>query len=276
MVEDVGEGSFNLEAITLGNGKGLVESSGEVDESGTFNDAIAGIAEAADGQRMLGAGAKGLALSSVCVEAGTGVAAVARGPGGIPGAGECRGVDPHGAFSGAGFPADSRHLISVLRTVGGIPAFERVVEAGACAGGVALSIRKVGHIVVACLEGEDAGEAPAADEGVGDVGHTAADLLAAADGQIVESGGVPAQTAGAEDIAEICCAVNDGGGAAADAFPCEPAVGWTLVIGQVLGPGEGGVVLEAVLEAVRSRELERVIALVGARHAVVDATPVGG
>ena len=71
-------------------------------------------------------------------------------------------------------------------------------------------------------------------------------------------------------------AVEDRSGAVAAAFSGEAAIiRRSLIIGQRLGEGIGGVEFQPLLEAVAELCLQRVVARVCARGARVDAAPVG-
>ena len=78
MVKHVGERAFRFDLEALGDGEGLAQPGGEVDEAGTNNGANLVVAEAADGQRRRTVGNEGSAGGG-CV-AGAGRAGVAGGP----------------------------------------------------------------------------------------------------------------------------------------------------------------------------------------------------
>ena len=163
----------------------------------------------------------------------------------------------------------------MLRAGGTDPACSRRADAGTGARGVALSTREVRRQERTALPDEDGAEAPSADDGIGDSRHRGTELLAAAEGDVVDHRGVPAVSAGSFYVAEVGSTVEDGGRSRAAALTRKASVVRALVIGERLGVGPGGVEGKAVLEAVAQLDLKRVVAFVRTCGASVDGSPVG-
>ena len=162
--------------------------------------------------------------------AAAGEAGIAEGPGVVSGAGECGGVDPVETALVAGARADTADAIGVLVAVAGIPPGRRGVETGSGSRGIALAAGECGGDVGSGLGGEDGCEAPASDECICGARHIFANEPAAPEGQVIETGGVPADGARAIGLTPVGFAIEHGHGTiAAAALAAEADAGGALV-----------------------------------------------
>ena len=156
---------------------------------------------------------------------------------------------------------------------------ELAIHAGAGTGWIALAAGEVGCFVRAGLDCEDGGQAPAAGDQVGDAGHGAAEQ--ACRDQRAGRREPWCSSAGAVCHRRSRSPRGDSGSTwtarrrlRRRSRPLLQLNRRALVIGEGLCPREAGVILEPVLQAMAGFQLQRMVALVGACSACVDASPV--